>query len=283
MRCSAHASTRAPTPRLRAAVADADRLDVAGERAGHVEDEQPGARAAVAHDVSLLHRIRQRDPAGVIVAPQRDPRLVRRHEPRAPLVIVGGRNGFNLQRSWLRVRAARTSRSSGRTCGTPHYARTPHSALRTDSALRTPHVALPESVILLDDVVNHHDRLETAGRRRVDLCRDDASGQRARRDQPVAGVSRFRLRAGARRVGRARDAGREQPVRADARCAGAARGNRRQGAAVLRRARRSAERSADRVRRDGRPLRDAHGVRASRATKSSCSSRATTRTCRSSG
>ena len=68
--------------------------------------------------------------------------------------------------------------------------------------------------------------LAAAGGRHDHLHRDVAAGRGARRDQPVAGFSGFRLRPGPHRGGGAPHARRPQPVRADAGGAGAARGHR---------------------------------------------------------
>ena len=70
--------------------------------------------------------------------------------------------------------------------------------------------------------------IEAAVGRHDDLHGHVAAGGRARRHQPVAGLSRLRLRSGARRRGRRAHAQRPESVRADAGRAAAARGDRRE-------------------------------------------------------
>src|SRR5262245_46062356 len=60
LRPSQHA---APEPAISGAGRDAERLNVSGERSGHIENEQPHAFIAVADEVSLLDRIGERRPA----------------------------------------------------------------------------------------------------------------------------------------------------------------------------------------------------------------------------
>ena len=102
----------------------------------------------------------------------------------------------------------------------------------------------------------------------------------ARRDQPVAGLSGLRLRSGARRRRRRAHAERQESVRADAGRRAAARGHRGEVRVVLRPALRSRDRSHRHVRRHRGDLRRRGGLGRAPATRSSCSSRATTRTCR---
>ena len=106
--------------------------------------------------------------------------------------------------------------------------------------------------------------LEAARHRGQHFCGPDPPGQRAQGDQPLAGVSGFRLRSRAGRRRRQGDARRPQPVRADARRAGAARGDRREGRAALRAEVRPGHRSRRHLRRDRGPVRDADHVRAAR-------------------
>ena len=76
---------------------DANRLDVAGERSGHVEDQEAGALTVGTDDVALFGGFGERRPAGVVIAAQGQPRLVGRHRARTPVEILRRPDRLNRQ------------------------------------------------------------------------------------------------------------------------------------------------------------------------------------------